>query len=94
MTCGSLTAPGGDHASAVASAGVIAQIVGRQTHRLGGRHVQRRGSVNFGQVHSPAHVHNGSMDCGEVVQAAPVVAVLWVGPLVVWTVVRLSKLLQ
>jgi len=37
---------------------------------------------------------SGSVDCGEVVQAAPVVAVLWVGPVVVWTVVRLSKLLQ
>ena len=33
------------------------------------------------------------VDCGEVVQAAPVVAV-WFGPVVVWTVVRLSKQLQ
>ena len=33
------------------------------------------------------------VDCGEVVQAAPVV-VVWVVPVVVWTVVRLSKLLQ
>jgi len=33
------------------------------------------------------------VDCVEVVQAAPVV-VAWVVPVIVWTVVRLSKLLQ
>ena len=36
---------------------------------------------------------SGRVDCGEVVQAAPVV-VVWVVPVVVWTVVRLPKLLQ
>jgi len=30
------------------------------------------------------------VDCGEVVQAAPVV-VVWVVPVVVWTVVKLSR---